>query len=1039
MSQSESRTDGLSHSQTQIWIGQRLHPESPLYNMAFAFLLPAALDAELFARAWRRVADRSDALRTRVMAGDGEARPRLAPSGGATEFLDFRSRSDPEAEFRCWCAERCARPLSPDGSLVDSVLVLLGAECTGWYLNQHHLIADAWSTQLLFRQLGAEYVALEHGGGKVPALADYYPTAVALSSAGRGRAAAAEHWAARRTRPGRRVPLYGRDAEPKDTASHRLTLELDEDRSRALDRLARQEGFLSPSAELSRFTLFATLLVGWLHRVSGRTELCFDAPVAGRPTPEAKRALGLFIEMFPFAATIEPRDSLRSLGAKCLEEAKLFLRHALPGMSAPSGAAASNVVLNFFPAAFGDFAGLPVEVEWVHPGHSDSVHALRLQVHDFAGSGSTTLHFDFNETALPEWLRRRGPEQFERLLTDCLDDPDRPIATIDLRSEEERRSLTAINTADGTPPPDRTVVELFEERAGLEPHQVALRQGSSEMTFDELRRRTAALAAVLEGRGLEPGDRVAIVGRRSPLAVVAILATLRSRGAYLPIEPSVPPVRLQELLADSGARFLLLGEGALHAAFRSGVDALSIDEAIGQGAGKAPNRPGPELDDLAYLMYTSGSTGRPKGVLIEHRGLADYLGWAARQYVRGDRLTFPLFTSLAFDLTVTSLFLPLITGGTLEIYPQPDSPVDTALMDVARADTVDFIKLTPSHLALLARVGLEGSRLRRMVVGGENLATPLAATISAQLHDQIEIYNEYGPTEAVVGCVAHRYDPEADVAASVPIGFPADHVQVAHCRAVPAAAGAAGRAPLPHWRPGAHDEGGRARISRPARSAAQGLRIPGRARGGGGRPPLGERDRAVRRGAPPAAPDHPAGWRAPALCSLRLAFGLPASGLRQRWGVQRLPLLRIDPEARPGLLPDDGRPSHAVRGVRPEQRLRVRLPAAPERRQGQLLCPLPASGDGSLGLCLQPRQRVHLRGRQGEHPAAHWRAWRAGGDGHHAGDERNLPRQPDALLQRLQRLLQDDLHPEYEAGARTRDPDHSHRSVARPDVRDPAE
>jgi amino acid adenylation domain-containing protein len=778
MSQSESRTDGLSHSQTQIWIGQRLHPESPLYNMAFAFLLPAALDAELFARAWRRVADRSDALRTRVMAGDGEARPRLAPSGGATEFLDFRSRSDPEAEFRCWCAERCARPLSPDGSLVDSVLVLLGAECTGWYLNQHHLIADAWSTQLLFRQLGAEYVALEHGGGKVPALADYYPTAVALSSAGRGRAAAAEHWAARRTRPGRRVPLYGRDAEPKDTASHRLTLELDEDRSRALDRLARQEGFLSPSAELSRFTLFATLLVGWLHRVSGRTELCFDAPVAGRPTPEAKRALGLFIEMFPFAATIEPRDSLRSLGAKCLEEAKLFLRHALPGMSAPSGAAASNVVLNFFPAAFGDFAGLPVEVEWVHPGHSDSVHALRLQVHDFAGSGSTTLHFDFNETALPEWLRRRGPEQFERLLTDCLDDPDRPIATIDLRSEEERRSLTAINTADGTPPPDRTVVELFEERAGLEPHQVALRQGSSEMTFDELRRRTAALAAVLEGRGLEPGDRVAIVGRRSPLAVVAILATLRSRGAYLPIEPSVPPVRLQELLADSGARFLLLGEGALHAAFRSGVDALSIDEAIGQGAGKAPNRPGPELDDLAYLMYTSGSTGRPKGVLIEHRGLADYLGWAARQYVRGDRLTFPLFTSLAFDLTVTSLFLPLITGGTLEIYPQPDSPVDTALMDVARADTVDFIKLTPSHLALLARVGLEGSRLRRMVVGGENLATPLAATISAQLHDQIEIYNEYGPTEAVVGCVAHRYDPEADVAASVPIGFPADHVQV---------------------------------------------------------------------------------------------------------------------------------------------------------------------------------------------------------------------------------------------------------------------
>jgi acyl-CoA synthetase (AMP-forming)/AMP-acid ligase II/acyl carrier protein len=177
-------------------------------------------------------------------------------------------------------------------------------------------------------------------------------------------------------------------------------------------------------------------------------------------------------------------------------------------------------------------------------------------------------------------------------------------------------------------------------------------------------------------------------------------------------------------------------------------------------------------------MYTSGSTGRPKGVLVGHGGLADYLQWADREYARGDRLTFPLFTSLAVDLTLTSLFLPLITGGTLEIYPEPGGPVDTALMDVARADSVDFIKLTPSHLSLLGRIGLEGSRIRRMVVGGENLSTRLAASISAQLHDQVEITNEYGPTEAVVGCVAHRFDPVADSDANVPIGIPADHVQV---------------------------------------------------------------------------------------------------------------------------------------------------------------------------------------------------------------------------------------------------------------------
>ena len=196
------------------------------------------------------------------------------------------------------------------------------------------------------------------------------------------------------------------------------------------------------------------------------------------------------------------------------------------------------------------------------------------------------------------------------------------------------------------------------------------------------------------------------------------------------------------------------------------------------------DREPPRLDDLAYLIYTSGSTGRPKGVLIEHGGLADYLSWADRQYVRGDRLRFPLFTSLAFDLTITSLFLPLITGGTLEIYPEPDGPVDTALLDVVEANQVDFIKLTPSHLALLRRLGVEGSRLRRMVVGGENLRTELAASISSQLRHEVEICNEYGPTEAVVGCLVHRYDPARDTGASVPIGAPADHVTLVNCRAV---------------------------------------------------------------------------------------------------------------------------------------------------------------------------------------------------------------------------------------------------------------
>ncbi len=378
--------------------------------------------------------------------------------------------------------------------------------------------------------------------------------------------------------------------------------------------------------------------MSWLHRVSGRSDLGFDAPVAGRPTPEAKRALGLFIEMFPFAATVEPHDTFRSLGARCLEEAKLFLRHALPGMSSPSGATASNIVLNYFPASFGTFAGVPVEVDWVHPGHGDSVHALRLQVHDFSGSGRTILHFDFNEGALPERFRHRSLEHFEKVLEAFLDDPDQPIASVDVLVEDERQAMASLNATDSSPLPDRSVVAMFEAQANLEPDRVALRQGRLELSFAALREQSEALAATLVEQGLEPGDRVAIFSRRSTLAVIAILAALRARAAYVPIDPSVPQARLDHVLRDSGARVLLVGEGAEPATRVPGVSVLSMAEGIRAGAGLTLDWPGPDLDDLAYLMYTSGSTGRPKGVLIEHGGLADYLNWASST-VRAGRST----------------------------------------------------------------------------------------------------------------------------------------------------------------------------------------------------------------------------------------------------------------------------------------------------------------------------------------------------------------------------------------------------------------
>ncbi|REJ75796.1 MAG: amino acid adenylation domain-containing protein [Acidobacteria bacterium] len=791
-----------SHPQKQIWLGQRRSPDSPLYNMAFALWIEGELDAERLRRAWRAVVRDQPVLRSHVLPGDnGDPRFGTLPDSSCElEIRTLRDQSDPPAAARALCLQRCAAALPPGGELVDSLLLELGDGASVWYLNLHHLITDAFSTRLLIRQVAAHY---RRFGGESVEPQPLVPYGEALRTLapqpGRAREQAEDHWRSRAAGQ-RATPLYGRGAVPGSGASSRYTLEIGGERQHRLDELAAAPGWRSFSPDLSRFALLATLLAAWLHRVGGESRVGFDAPVGGRPTPAAKRSLGLFIEVFPFAAEVAAGDSFRQLGERCLREAQSLLRHALPGTSRPSRSTSGNVVLNYFPDAFGDqdsgdgrFAGLPLEVEWLHPGASDAVHALRLQVHDFSGRGQWTLHFDCNDELLPPPLARRAVAHFERLLDACIADPNASIGGVTLLSSEEQAVLAAFDRsqpgAPGVSPlPGATVLERFVQRAAADPDRVALRQGGRTLSFAALERASATVALqLLTGDGVGREQPVAVSAGRSIETVVALLGVLRAGAAWVPVDPRHPAARVAGVVGDSGARLLLHPDHAPPT--EELLEALPVDVVIrpvsvpSDEPGTEPDRarlPTVELSQLAYLLYTSGSTGAPKGVPIEHRGLASYIDWAEARYVRGDRLTFPLFTSLTFDLTLTSLFLPLVSGGTLDIHPETDAAVDAALVDVVAANRADFVKLTPSHLSLLRRLDLRGSRLRRMVVGGEDLHSHLAHAVHAAFAEQgaeLEIDNEYGPTEAVVGCSVHRYDPATDDAgSSVPIGLPADHV-----------------------------------------------------------------------------------------------------------------------------------------------------------------------------------------------------------------------------------------------------------------------
>lgn len=779
------RLSSLTSSQMLIWAGQRLQPGEPLYNMVLTFDIRGPLDAEAFGRAFQALVAGCDALRAYFVSRDDVPQQSFrAHDESPMGLVDFSVEADPSARLADWLSDHSRRCFDLEGRLYESALLKLGPEHHVWYLNQHHLTMDAWSVSVLFRRMHELYGLAREGrldeAAAPPRFQDYLSQEREQRGSPSYREAEA-YWSAKLETPFLPSRFYRAVPADRSGRTERVRCDLGAGRSARLRARAEETDFRAFSKDLAFFQIFAATLFAYLHRITGHRDLAIGTPSHNRNTPELKDCAGLFIEVLPFQIQLAEAETFRSLHEKVVRESQQFLLSAQAGSSGFELGRCYDVVLNYITAAFGDFDGHPTRTEWLHPGYGDRNHLLRLQVHDFDRSDSFTLHFDVNVDAFVGEERDWLVGHFLRLLDAFLEDPDRQVAAVPLLADHERRQLTVdYNDRGGPGGPPECVVELFEAQAARTPERTAIACGEICLDYRELNARANRLARVLADRGVEPGVPVAIAMTRSVEAVVAILGVLKSGGAYLPIDPSYPAERISYLLSDAEAPLVLTQTTRRDRLPVTAAEIICLDQEVPEGPAESMANPRrvAGADDTAYIIYTSGSTGRPKGVVVGRGSLGNYLSWAKRYYLGGRSLDLPLFSSLSFDLTVTSTFLPLISGGTLVVYEEPGDAREVTIQRVIEDNKVDLVKLTPSHLALVEALDVSASRIKGFIVGGEDLKTDLARRIVRRFGGKVEIYNEYGPTEATVGCMIHRYDPEADGEASVPIGRAIDNAAV---------------------------------------------------------------------------------------------------------------------------------------------------------------------------------------------------------------------------------------------------------------------
>ena len=408
--------------------------------------------------------------------------------------------------------------------------------------------------------------------------------------------------------------------------------------------------------------------------------------------------------------------------------------------------------------------------------HSISKHDLTLILKETEKGLEGAIEYDtglFEARTIQRFLRH-----YQQALTWLTDNLTEPLNALVLTSDVERADLLAMASGAARPHPTSLVHDLIGTIAEHLPDAPALIVNDVTLTFAEFNARANQVARYLRRIGVSMETPVGLCLERGVMMMVGLLGILKSGAAYLPLDPSHPAERLSAILDDIQSP-VLLTESRLQSRLPAQIaNVICLDADWDLIAAESTERIDSAAmpDSLAYVIYTSGSTGKPKGVAVSHQGLSNYLAWCMEDYDLKSGRGAPVHSSISFDLTVTSLFTPLLMGKPVVLL---EDSAEALARAAEQQPDFSFVKLTPAHLNLL-NVTLHPEHAaqfaRQLIIGGEALAEK-SLMFWRKHAPNTRLINEYGPTETVVGCCVFDATDGAATEGMVSIGKPISNTE----------------------------------------------------------------------------------------------------------------------------------------------------------------------------------------------------------------------------------------------------------------------
>ncbi|QHI35445.1 Tyrocidine synthase 3 [Kordia antarctica] len=758
----------LSSAQKRLWIMCQFKNGSIAYNMPTSIELASDINIENFIQAIETVVDRHEILRT-VFKRDASEEVRQwilsrEELGFKVEFKDYENEENKQNLVAQYIQEDAYKEFDLENEPLLRVSFLkLEEDRYVFYYNMHHIISDGWSLDILSKEVMYCYESLTTGIApsfeplniQYKDYSEWQLKQLESSAFQKGQ----EYWLNTLSSDLPTINLPSRKIRPaiKTFNGQRLGTFLPKESTQKLKQFC----------ETLDGSLFMGLLSSWnvlLYRYTMEKDLIIGVPVAGREHLDLENQIGFYVNTLTLRNQLNPKDSFIDFFKKVKDNTLAAYEHQaypfdmliekLQLTRDTSRSAVFDVMLTLQNA--GDKRDLIPsknfdENEITDLGKCNVKFDINIAAEEIGEQ--VYLRFDYNEDVYEQEMMMSLLSHYKNLVQQIVENTATIIEDITfLSAEETKQQLALVESVTMQNKTEKTVIDIFREKANAFPTAVAVVFEETTITYKELEERSNQFANFLKQQhNVLAEDLVAINLERSEWIIIVMLGILKCDAAYVPIDNEYPETRIKYIKEDSKCKVC--------------IEAKDIQEFIATqttfSSESITTTSTPE--STMYVIYTSGSTGNPKGVVIAHASLLNYVDWFAKEYKISALDSSMLVSSPSFDGVLTCIYGCLLTGATLHIVRSQTVQDPFKMINYISDKGITFIKGTPVYLHLLfentaSSKLLDSETLRLIITGGDKADTSYIKKVV--YNSDIQIINHYGPTETTIGVSVYNITKE---------------------------------------------------------------------------------------------------------------------------------------------------------------------------------------------------------------------------------------------------------------------------------------